>query len=66
MTFKGTDTNIPQYSIWTESAKACYRINCECWRCQILGFKFEYLRPANCKMYLAVKQLVEKIGKPEE
>ena len=48
---------------WTESAKYCCKIGCNCSRCVYLC-TLETIRPDTCRMKAVVLGLTRKFGKP--
>ena len=48
---------------WTESAKYCYKIGCNCSQCVYMR-ELEAIRPDKCRMKSIVLELVRRFGKP--
>lgn len=48
---------------WTESAKYCCKIGCNCSRC-VYPRTLETIRPDTCRMKAVVLGLTRKFGKP--
>lgn len=54
------------YRYWTPTAIDCYKIGCNCSKCNLINEDFSSLTKKNCKMKQSVIILVKNVGKPKD
>ncbi len=60
--FESDNLVVGTFKRWSASAVECYTRKANCEGCYYKNFFAD--RPYDCKMYLAVDQLIETIGEP--